>query len=61
MLAAAMPPTRSCMITAEQAITIGNTANMPDANEPMRVLIEVTMTTTMAADSARTGMSQACA
>ena len=30
---------------------------MPDANEPMRVLIVVTITTTTAADSARTGMS----
>ena len=58
MLAEATPPTRSCRMTAVQAITIGNTANMPDAKEPMLVLIVVTTTTTMAAESARTEMSQ---
>ena len=34
MLADAGPPTRGYRITIEQQITIGNNANMPDANEP---------------------------
>jgi len=36
---------------------IGNTANIPEANEPMLLLALVTITTTVAAASARSGMS----
>ena len=44
-------------MTTELAITIGNTANTPETNEPMLWLAVVTMTTTMAAVMARSGMS----
>lgn len=59
LLAETVPPTRGCRMTAEAHITIGNTANMPEANEPMLELAPVTITTTIAADSARMGISQA--
>ena len=36
---------------------LGNTANIPEANEPMLWLAVVTITTTVAAASARSGMS----
>ncbi len=35
MLAVALPPTRGCRMTMELHMMIGNTANMPEANEPM--------------------------
>src|SRR6516225_249349 len=56
-LAVALPPTRGCKITIELQKTIGNTANIPEANEPMLLLAVVTITTTVAAASARSGMS----
>src|SRR6516165_1129922 len=56
-LAVALPPTRGCKITIELQNTIGNTANIPEANEPMLLLAVVTITTTAAAASARNGMS----
>ncbi len=46
-------------MTIEQQITIGNSANKPEANEPMRSLAAVTATTTRAAVRARSGMSNA--
>ena len=54
---AALPPTRGCMMTAKLPITIGNTANTPEKNEPMRWLAVVTTATTSAAVNARSGMS----
>ena len=59
MLAVALPPTRGCRITIEEQKMIGNNANMPDANEPMLELAVVTTATTMAAASARSGISKA--
>ena len=56
-LAAALPPTRGCRITMKLPITTGNTANIPEANEPMRWLAVVTTATTNAAVKARSGMS----
>ncbi len=38
-------------------IAIGNTANMPDAKEPIEWLSVVTMTTKVATAAARSGMS----
>ena len=35
MLAVALPPTRGCKMTIEEQKIIGNSANTPDANEPM--------------------------
>ena len=35
MLAVGLPPTRGCRITTELQSMIGNSANMPEANEPM--------------------------
>ncbi len=57
MLAAAGPPMRGCMITAKLPITIGNTENMPETNDPISWLAVVTTATTTAAVSARSGMS----
>src|SRR5437764_12622214 len=57
MLAVALPPTRGCKITIELHRIIGNSANMPDANEPILWLAVVTMATTAAAASARNGTS----
>ena len=45
------------MITTKLPITIGNTANMPETNEPIWWLAVVTTATTTAAVSARNGMS----
>ena len=44
-------------MTTELPITIGNSANMPEANEPMLKLAVVTTATTMATASARSGIS----
>ena len=44
-------------ITIELQKTIGNSANIPEANEPMLWLAVVTITTTVAAATARSGMS----
>ena len=44
-------------MTIELPRTIGNSANMPDANEPMLWLASVTTATTRAAVEARSGMS----
>ena len=60
-LAAAGPPMRGCRITMKLAIATGNTANMPEANEPMLWLAVVTTTTNSATVSARSGMSNAAA
>ena len=57
MLAVALPPTRGCKMTIELQKMIGNNANIPDANEPMLWLAVVTITTTVAAATARSGMS----
>ena len=45
-------------MTIELPRTIGNKANMPEANEPMLELAAVTTATTMAAVSARSGISK---
>jgi choline-glycine betaine transporter len=45
-------------MTIELQRMIGNSANMPDANEPILWLAVVTMATTAAAASARSGISR---
>jgi len=44
-------------MTTKVPITIGNTANTPDANDPIRWLAVVTAATTSAAAVARSGSS----
>jgi hypothetical protein len=60
-LAAAGPPMRGCRIMMKLAIATGNTANMPDANEPMLWLAVVTIATQMATVAARQARSKRCA
>jgi hypothetical protein len=57
MLAVALPPMRGCMMTIELPRMIGKSANMPEANEPMRELAPVTTETTKATVKARNGIS----
>ena len=46
------------MMTIELPRMIGNSANIPEANEPMLELAAVTTATTRAAVNARSGMSK---
>src|SRR5258707_911576 len=56
--AAALPPTRGWMTATKLPITIGKTANTPEANEPIQWLAVVTTATTTATPAARSGGSE---
>src|SRR5262245_53678501 len=52
-----LPHLSGCTITTKVASTMGNTANTPEANEPIQWLAVVTTATTSAAAAARSGRS----